>query len=117
LTRQVFSALEKDLTAVLSPHEQTDDYLTHSIGNLALLAHSDNAALNNSVFEVKRREILRLDKEGSYIPACTRNVFLKYYTTEGDQQLHFWSAADRDAYLSAIESELAPYLTAEAVSA
>lgn len=117
LTRQVFSALEKDLTAVLSPHEQTDDYLTHSIGNLALLAHSDNAALNNSVFEVKRREILRLDKEGSYIPACTRNVFLKYYTTEGDQQLHFWSATDRDAYLSAIESELAPYLTAEDVSA
>lgn len=117
LTRQVFSALEKDLAAVLSPDDQSDEYLTHSIGNLALLAHGDNAALNNSVFEVKRREIIRLDKEGSYIPACTRNVFLKYYTGAASQQLHFWSVADREAYFTAIEAQVSPYLREDEVPA
>ena len=69
------------------------------------------------MFEVKRREILRLDREGYYIPVCTRNVFLKYYTAEASEQLHFWSAVDRDAYYAAIESELAPYLSEEDVPA
>jgi len=117
LTQQVFSALEKDLAAVFSTDDGTDDAQTHSISNLALLDSGDNAALNNSVFEVKRREIIRRDKEGSYIPACTRNVFLKYYTPTGNQQLHFWSAADRDAYLKAIEEAVGPYLKPEEVQA
>jgi len=117
VTQQAFSALEKDLTAVFSPTDRPDDGQTHSISNLALLGHGDNAALSNSVFEVKRREIIRRDKEGSYIPACTRNVFLKYYTQTGTQQLHFWSAADREAYLEAIEEAVGPYLRPEEVSA
>jgi len=117
VTRQAFSALEKDLAAVFSPDDGPDDGQTHSISNLALLGHGDNAALSNSVFEVKRREIIRRDKKGSYIPACTRNVFLKYYTQTGNQQLHFWSAADREAYLEAIEEAVGPYLQPEAVSA
>ena len=74
-------------------------------------------ALNNSVFEVKRREIIRRDKHGSYIPACTRNVFLKYYAHVGDEQLHFWSAADREAYLEAIQAAVSPYLQREEVQA
>jgi len=113
VTQQSFSALEKDLVAVFSPDDPTDDVQTHSISNLALLNSVDNAALNNSVFEVKRRAIIQRDKEGSYIPACTRNVFLKYYTPTGDQQLHFWSAADREAYLKAIEETVGPYLRPE----
>ena len=113
LTQQTFSPLEQELTQILSPGEQPDDYQTHSIGNLALLGHGDNAALNNSVFEVKRREVIRLDKAGSYIPACTRNVFLKYYTSTGNQQLHFWSAADREAYLEEILETVGPYLREE----
>ena len=117
VTQQAFSALEKDLTALFSPDDGPDDGQTHSIGNLALLGQGDNAALNNSAFEVKRREIIRRDKEGSYIPACTRNVFLKYYTQSGNQQLHFWSAADRQAYLEAIEAAVGPYLQPEEVQA
>lgn len=117
VTRQAFSALEKDLAAVFSPDDGPDDGQTHSISNLALLGHGDNAALSNSVFEVKRREIIRRDKKGSYIPACTRNVFLKYYAHTGNQQLHFWSAADREAYLEAIEAAVGPYLQPEEVQA
>ena len=87
--------------------------VAHGDRTAALLDHRDNAALNNSVFEVKRREIIRRDKAGSYIPACTRNVFLKYYTQTGNQQLHFWSAADRQDYLAAILKSVAPYLKPE----
>lgn len=117
LTQHSFSAVEKELTAVFSSSDEPDDGEVDSITNLALLGQRDNAALNNSVFEVKRREIIRRDKEGSYIPACTRNVFLKYYTDAGNQQLHFWSAADRQTYLTAILEAVGPYLKREEVDA
>lgn len=110
VTQQSFNAVAKDLAAVFTPADDTEDPDTHSIANLALLELGDNAALNNSVFEVKRREIIQRDKAGSYIPACTRNVFLKYYTPAASQQLHFWSAADRQAYLDAMRQALDPYL-------
>jgi hypothetical protein len=115
VTQQSFSAVEKELTAVFSPTEELDDPEVQSISNLTLLDHRDNAALNNSVFEVKRREIIRRDKDGSYIPASTRNVFLKYYTDTGTQQLHFWSTADRHAYLHAIQRAVGPYLQPDEV--
>ena len=117
VTQQSFSALEKELTAVFSPADEPDNGDVDSIANLALLDHRDNAALNNSVFEVKRRDIIRRDKAGSYIPACTRNVFLKYYTETGNQQLHFWSGADRQAYLAAIQKAVQPYLQPEEADA
>jgi hypothetical protein len=110
VTQQSFSSIENELTAVFSPGEDPGDGEVHTIANLALLDHRDNAALNNSVFEVKRREIIDRDRQGSYIPVCTRNAFLKYYTDAGSQQLHFWSAADRQAYLEALLEAVAPYL-------
>ena len=115
VTQQSFSATEKELTPVFAPADEPDNGEVDSIANLALLDHRDNAALNNSVFEVKRRDMIRRDKEGSYIPACTRNVFLKYYTESGNQQLHFWSAADRHAYLGAIQKVVGPYLQPQEV--
>jgi hypothetical protein len=117
VTQYSFNAVERELTAVFSPADEPDNGEIDSIANLALLDHRDNAALNNSVFEVKRRDIIRRDKGGSYIPTCTRNVFLKYYTETGNQQLHFWSAADKLAYLEAIQQAVGPYLEPEKVDA
>ncbi|MGZ4415403.1 MAG: hypothetical protein ACXVRZ_13675 [Gaiellaceae bacterium] len=117
VTQHSFSALEKELTAVFSPTDEPDNGDGDSIANLALLDHRDNAALNNSVFEVKRRHIIKRDKAGSYIPACTRNAFLKYYTETGNQQLHFWSAADRQAYRQAIQAAVEPYLSPDEAEA
>jgi hypothetical protein len=85
----------------------------HSIANLALLHGGDNSALSNSVFAVKRAEILERDRRGSYIPVCTRDVFLKYYSPANEHQMHFWSARDRQHYLEAMESVLADYLLDE----
>ncbi len=72
-----------------------------------------SSALGNSVFEVKRRNILERDREGSYIPTCTRNVFLKYYTEAEGQQIHFWGEHDREGYLAAMQTHIAPYLLEE----
>ena len=83
----------------------------HSIGNLALLRSDDNAALNNSTFDVKRNRIVQMDREGQYIPFCTKMVFLKYYTPSENNQLHFWGQVDRAAYVKEINRVLAPYLS------
>ncbi len=89
--------------------ESNIEYI-HTLANMALLSKNDNSALNNSTFDVKRDKILEMDKNGEYIPICTRRVFLKYYTHSGENQLHFWGQADRDAYLQAMNEMLKPYL-------
>jgi hypothetical protein len=110
ITKADFDPLENELVQLLSRTGEVIDDID-SISNLALLAGSDNSVLNNSVFAVKRAEILRLDHDGSYIPVCTRNVFLKYYTPAPEQQLYFWSSLDRTRYLDAAVRVLEPYLT------
>lgn len=103
-----FAGLQQRVVELLSAKENTE-YL-HSIGNMALLNSSDNAALNNSTFDVKRNKIIEMDKEGQYIPFCTKMVFLKYYTPSEKNQLHFWGQADRIAYVEAINRVLKDYL-------
>jgi predicted 3-demethylubiquinone-9 3-methyltransferase (glyoxalase superfamily) len=76
---------------------------------MALLSNKDNSSLSNSVFEVKRQKILALDRDGEYVPACTRNVFLKYYADADAQQPHYWSEKDKDSYFKAIHKMLNPY--------
>ena len=108
LDRKEFERLQQRAFEILSASGGAE-YL-HSIANLALLNTSDNAALNNSAFDVKRNEIIRMDKKGQYIPFCTKMVFLKYYTPSRDAQLHFWGQADRIAYIEAINAVLEEYL-------
>jgi hypothetical protein len=85
----------------------------HRIGNLALLSKQANIGLGNSAFEVKRQKIIAYDHEGAFIPACTRHVFLKYYSEADTLQPHFWSAKDRTAYLAEIKTTLGEYLKKE----
>lgn len=108
LKGEEFQEIQQKVVELLSVKGNTE-YL-HSISNLALLNMSDNAALNNSTFDVKRNVIIEMDKKGQYIPFCTRMVFLKYYTPSAENQLHFWGQADRDAYVDAINTVLADYL-------
>lgn len=85
----------------------------HGIGNLALLSKAVNIGLGNSAFEAKRQKIIAYDHEGNFIPACTRHVFLKYYSKADALQPHFWSATDRAAYLAEIAKVLNDYLKEE----
>lgn len=113
ISRHTFPELQREINEIFSSGDEGAEGDVHVIDNLALLDGRDNSALSNSVFEVKRLEIIRRDRVGSYIPVCTRNVFLKYYTEEGAQQVHFWGASDRRAYLNAFRSEIGGYLTEE----
>jgi uncharacterized protein with ParB-like and HNH nuclease domain len=109
LSGDTFTALFDRVVAILS-EDGSFDY-THSLSNLALLKQSDNSALKNSTFDVKRNKILEMDKTSDYIPVCTRRVFLKYYTPSESNQLHFWGKADRDGYISAMDKVLRAYLS------
>jgi len=112
LTWERFAELFKEVNNLLTIDADDIDKESEGIVNLALLSQPDNAALNNSVFEVKRREIVRLDMEGSFIPVCTRRVFMKYYNEDANSNQHFyWSDSDRKTYLSAIQRILENYLT------
>ena len=114
-----FQSLAARVIAVFNEHTaletSTSNNDVHSICNLALLSRDDNSALSNEVFEVKRQIIIGLDRRGDYIPICTRNVFLKYYTGADAQQIHFWSPQDKESYINAIISTLkkASYLKPE----
>jgi len=118
VTAETFQSLHHEITQLFSVVGESVDpddpgSVEHSevdsIANLALLAKSDNSQLSNSVFEVKRRAIIELDRAGTYIPVCTRNVFLKYYTPSA-AQVHYWGPRDRDGYIAAMRQVLAPYL-------
>jgi hypothetical protein len=107
IDRQAFQKLAQDVSAAFTLNDISPAAATHSVhfvSNLALLASGHNSALKNAVFEVKRRRILDLDRKGAYIPICTRQIFLKYYTDADAQQIHFWGPQDREAYLAAILS-------------
>lgn len=104
-----FINLQEKVFQILSTKGNIE-YL-HSISNLALLNTGDNAALSNSTFDVKRNEVIKMDKKGKFIPFCTKMVFLKYYTPSEKSQLHFWGESDRNAYVEAINNVLSDYLT------
>ena len=108
-----FRPLERELAELLSAGSDTADGAMDSIANLALLPGGDNSALGNSVFAVKRAAILERDRRGSYIPVCTRNVFLKYYSPADEHQLLFWGASDREHYLRAMTDILRGYLRSD----
>ena len=108
LERTQFESIQSRVTDLLSAAGSTE-YM-HCIANMALLNSGDNAALNNSTFDVKRNDIIKMDKKGQYIPFCTKMVFLKYYTPSAKNQIHFWGQADRVAYIDAINDVLKDYL-------
>lgn len=110
VTEHVFDDLSERVLAVFEQWSASDGSAIHGISNLALLGRDMNSALSNSVFEVKRAHIIEADQRGDYIPPATRNVFLKYYTGADAQQVHFWSAQDREAYVSAIVDSVGGYL-------
>lgn len=100
-----FLALSTEILDTLSIDSGPD----HGLGNMALLSSEHNSYLNNAAFEVKRQRIVKSDEEGEYIPVCTRNVFLKYYSKS--RQPHYWSEEDRVQYLQKMEKLLEPYLS------
>ena len=81
----------------------------HGIGNLALLTAENNSSLSNGLFVDKRAKIIEMDKNGEFIPICTKNVFLKYYTKK-ISDVYFWSKQDQEDYKGSIIKTLENFL-------
>ncbi|WP_291635738.1 DUF262 domain-containing protein [Clostridium sp.] len=88
----------------------TDDRdFMDSLGNMALLSQLDNSALNNNIFPIKRNIIIEWDKVGNFIPICTKNVFLKYYSSDVIDNSK-WDMKDRSTYIIEMNKKLEKYL-------
>lgn len=109
ITQDSFTRLFDEICKEIESDYGTD---LNNISNLALLDRNTNSALSNSFFDVKRRIIVEKDRNGEFIPICTRNVFLKYYS-EDASQIHYWSQKDRADYLQAIKNTLGEFLKEE----
>lgn len=81
----------------------------NSLRNLCLLDKGTNRSYKNDAFKSKRKKIIAQEREGTFIPICTRNIFMKYYSTEL-KQLGQWSELDRNAYYENIKEILMQYL-------
>jgi hypothetical protein len=73
----------------------------HTLYNLALVDKDTNSMLNNSFFDIKRN-LLKINQNGKYIPICTQRVFSKYYSKNPTEMI-FWNNDDRLAYFESIE--------------
>ena len=83
------------------------------IGNLTLLDARTNRSYGNALFQTKRQKILEKDIKGHFIPLCTKNVFLKYYTSDKDsntQWNNMWSESDARAYEKKIINCISDFL-------
>ena len=75
------------------------------IQNLTLLSDHDNCGIGNKFFFQKRQKLQEYYQKGSFIPACSMNVFMKFYS-DNPEQMAFWDVADRDSYGKKIEKTI-----------
>jgi hypothetical protein len=47
--------------------------------------------------------------EGTFIPICTKNVFMKYYSTNV-KDMEVWNESDRISYFEEIQEVISQYL-------
>lgn len=100
------------------------------IWNLALLDEGTNKGYHNSIFSVKRSFVIYkeqgvhcyLSEDGkvlkdqkkaiAFVPICTKQAFLKYYTADANALLA-WTRDDSKKYLEDIQDKLSDFLKNE----
>lgn len=102
-----FNEVYEEVVKYFNSNIKDDDI--NDISNLALLDSETNRGYKNAVFPIKRMTIIQREKEGTFIPLCTKNAFLKYFS-EYPPKMSFWTQEDRDNYYTDIETVLNVYL-------
>jgi len=102
-TGDAFDVLYDDILKHFEEHESSE--AENRLGNLALLDSGTNRGYKNAVFPIKRRRLLQYDQEGTFVPLCTRNAFLKCYS-QNVENMFFWGVEDQSDYLEAITKTL-----------
>lgn len=105
----------------------------NKIWNFALLDSSTNRSYGNAIFPAKRRVIIGKDQgkrflpptvdengkivdceaqegQSSFIPPCTKSVFLKYYN-DASSDPNTWNKEDAKAYINNIKVTLKEFLS------
>jgi hypothetical protein len=104
---------DKIYDGVLDYFEEDDSSdVDNGLQNLALLDAGTNRSYKNAVFPIKRRRILSLDKAGTFVPLCTTNAFLKYYSSSIDKMM-YWLPDDRRDYFKSIVDTLTGFFDDE----
>lgn len=101
-----FQELYNEIIKVI--HKSEND-TKDTLDNLAILDSGTNRGYGNALFPTKRKKIIEKDINGVFIPVCTKNLFLKYYSSndEGNTQWkNSWEDSDRIAYLKAIHETI-----------
>lgn len=80
----------------------------NSVGNLTLLDAGTNRSYGNAIFPMKRRRVIALDKAGRFVPPCTKNAFLKYYSSKVDEML-VWKCTDAKEHQDALVATLVSF--------
>jgi hypothetical protein len=108
-----FNRIYEEVFAIIEPEDE-HAIDKDSIVNLALLDAGTNRSYGNAPFQTKRQRIIEKDKKGKFVPTCTRNVFLKYYTAESEnasQWKNAWTETDGKAYLKEMHETIDDLLT------
>lgn len=106
----IFIPLFYKITDHFNQYMSNDDI--NGISNLALLDESTNKSYKNAVFPLKRKRIIDLDKSGEFVPLCTKNTFLKYFS-DYPPKISFWSQDDREMYEKDLVRVLSEYMEVE----
>ena len=101
-----FAKLQEE---VIRKYGNSDIEDRDDISNLALLDAETNRSYGNAIFPVKRMYIIDNDRCGKFVPIATKNVFLKYYSINIDDMMH-WKQSDAVAYREAMKEKLGKYL-------
>lgn len=109
-----FSSLFEDIIEHFNSDLNEEDDI-NDLSNLTLLDSETNRGYKNSVFPIKRKIIIDRDKQGVFIPVCTKNVFLKYFS-DYPPRISFWSEEDRNNYEADLYNVLTSYLGEREVS-
>lgn len=102
--RRIINLMEKE-----SDDDTSRDEYKNFIGNLTLLDAGTNRSYGNALFQTKRQRIIENDKKGLFVPPCTRNLFLKYYTSDNTSSSVWknkWTESDAEAYKENIKELL-----------
>ncbi|MFC2039868.1 DUF262 domain-containing protein [Chloroflexota bacterium] len=106
----VFSLLYNEILSFYSERGVIEN--VDAISNLTLLDSGTNRGYKNAIFPIKRQKIIEKDTYGTFIPICTKNVFMKYYTQKVDQ-MTFWGKEDRKDYFETMKRVLSPYISGD----
>jgi len=82
------------------------------VQNLTLLTEHDNKGIGNKFFFEKRQKLQEYYQQGRFIPACSMNVFMKFYS-DNPEQMAFWDEKDRKSYKTKLEQTIKNFFSNE----